>query len=195
MCKGTSKTSNGQEKMLFPLPEMISDKKIRVDFNAPDISSNGGLLFVGNMRNTLAWKIGQLIPDTRKQEFVLHTYMEMVSQRIGQILCGYEDANDCNRLRGDSALKMSVGRKPSDADLSSQPTMTRLENGVDGKTLYRIGKLFLDEYISSFGKAPKKVILDADDISATFPSGEKKGFGPHLRTGQLLTRPKFTAIS
>ena len=145
MCKGTSKTSNGQEKMLFPLPEMISDKKIRVDFNAPDISSNGGLLFVGNMRNTLAWKIGQLIPDTRKQEFVLHTYMEMVSQRIGQILCGYEDANDCNRLRGDSALKMSVGRKPSDADLSSQPTMTRLENGVDGRTLYRIGKLFLDE--------------------------------------------------
>ena len=156
MCKGTSKTSNGQEKMLFPLPEMISDKKIRVDFNAPDISSNGGLLFVGNMRNTLAWKIGQLIPDTRKQEFVLHTYMEMVSQRIGQILCGYEDANDCNRLRGDSALKMSVGRKPSDADLSSQPTMTRLENGVDGRTLYHIGKLFLDEYISSFGMARRR---------------------------------------
>lgn len=36
--------------------------------------------------------------------------MEMVSQRIGQILCGYEDANDCNQLRGDSALKMSAGR-------------------------------------------------------------------------------------
>ena len=45
--------------------------------------------------------------------------MEMVSQRIGQILCGYEDANDCNQLRGDNALKMSVGRKPSDADFSS----------------------------------------------------------------------------
>lgn len=152
--------------MLFSLPQTISDKKIRVDFNAPDISSNGGLLMVGNMKDTLAWKIGQQIPDARKKEFVRHSYMEMVSQRIGQILCGYEDANDCNQLRGDSALKMSVGRKPSDADLSSQPTMTRLENNVDSQTLYRIGKLFLDEYISSFDKVPKKVIIDADDTNA-----------------------------
>ena len=76
--------------------------------------------------------------------------MEMVSQRIGQILCGYEDANDCGRLRGDSALKMSVGRKPSEAGLASQPTMTRLENSVGMKTLYKIGKLFVDDYILKF---------------------------------------------
>ena len=166
MCKGTSKSSIHQEKMLFSLPEMVSDKKIRVDFDSPDISSNGGLVLIGNMHNSLAWQIGKLIPDSRKKEFIHHTYMEMVSQRIGQILCGYEDANDCNQLRGDSALKMSVGRKPSDSDLSSQSTMTRLENCVDSKTLYKIGRLFLDEYISSFEKAPKKVIIDCDDTNA-----------------------------
>ena len=166
MCKGTSKNLDYQEKMLFSLPEIVSDKKIRVDFDSPDISSNGGLILVGSMRDSLAWKIGSLIPDDRKQEFIHHTYMEMVSQRIGQILCGYEDANDCNRLRSDSALKMSCGRKPSDADLSSQPTMTRLENNIGSKTLYRIGKLFLDEYISSFDKVPKKIIVDADDTNA-----------------------------
>ena len=65
----------------------------------------------------------------------------MVCQRVNQILCGYEDVNDCDRLRCDSALKMSVGRCPSDEDLCSQATMTRLENDVDSKTLYRIGKL------------------------------------------------------
>ena len=122
MCKGTSKSSIHQEKMLFSLPEMVSDRKIRVDFDSPDISSNGGIVLIGNMQNSLAWKIGQLIPDSRKKEFIHHTYMEMVSQRIGQILCGYEDANDCNQLRSDSVLKMSVGRKPSDSDLSSQST-------------------------------------------------------------------------
>jgi hypothetical protein len=122
-------------------------------------------MLVGNMRNSLAWKMGSLIPDDRKKEFIHHTYMEMVCQRIGQILCGYEDANDCNHLRGDSALKMCCGRKPSDADLSSQSTMTRLENCIDSKTLYSIGKLFLDEYMSSFDKAPKKIILDADDTN------------------------------
>ena len=121
---------------------------------------------MNDMRNSIAGKIGRLIPDARKKEFIRHTYQEMVSQRIGQILCGYEDANDCNMLRGDSALKMSVGRKPSDADLSSQPTMTRLENNVDSKTLYKIGKLFVDEYIRSFDKAPKRVVIDADDTNA-----------------------------
>ena len=88
MCKGTSKNSDYQEKMLFSLPEFVADKRIRVDFDSPDISSNGGLLLVGNMRDSLAWKIGSLIPDDRKKEFIRHTYMEMVIQRIGQILCG-----------------------------------------------------------------------------------------------------------
>ena len=152
--------------MLFPLPEPVSGKKICVDFNAPDISPNGGLMLLGNMHGSLAWKIGRLIPDFRRQGFINHTYMEMVSQRIGQILCGYEDANDCGQLRGDSALKMSVGRKPSDGDLASQPTMTRLENSVGMKTLYKVGKLFVDDYIASFDKAPKKVIIDADDTNA-----------------------------
>lgn len=99
--------------------------------------------------------------------------MEMVCQRVGQILCGYEDANDCDRLRGDSALKMSCGRKPSDEALCSQPTMTRLENNVGSRTLYKISKLFLDEYISSFDKAPKKVVIDADDTNANTYGGQQ----------------------
>ena len=166
---------------------MVSDKKIRVDFDSPDISSNGGLVLLGNMQNSLAWKIGQLIPDSRKKEFIHHTYMEMVSQRIGQILCGYEDANDCNQLRSDSVLKMSVGRKPSDSDLSSQSTMTRLENCVDSKTLYKIGKLFLDEYISSFEKAPKKVIIDGDDTNAnTYGSQQLTLFNAYYNEYVLL---------
>ena len=151
----------------------MSNKNIRVDFNAPDISSNGGLLLVGGMKNTIAWQIGRLIPDCRRPEFIHHTYMEMVSQRVGQILCGYEDANDCNQLRSDSALKMCVGRSPSDADLCSQPTMTRLENNVGPRTLYRIGKLFLDEYVSSFDKAPNHIILDADDTNANTYGGQQ----------------------
>ena len=86
MCKGTSKSSIHQEKTLFSLPEIVSDKKIRVDFDSPDISSNGGLVLIGNMQNSLAWQIGQLIPDSRKKEFIHHTYMEMVSLRVVPLL-------------------------------------------------------------------------------------------------------------
>ena len=37
---------------------------------------------------------------------------------------------------------MSCGRKPSVANLSSQPTTTRLENNIENKALYRIGMFF-----------------------------------------------------
>ena len=166
MCKNTTNNSVEQQKTLFSLPEPVLGKKIKVDFNAPDMSSNGGLLLARSSKDTLPSKMGRLIPDDRTQCLVRHSYEEMVCQRVNQILCGYEDANDCDRLRYDSALKMSVGRRPSDEDLCSQATMTRLENNVDSKTLYRIGKLFVEQYVKSFSKPPRHVILDADDTNA-----------------------------
>lgn len=176
MCKDTAKKQTAQEKNLFFLDSRISDKRIKsihVDFDAPDISSNGGLLLMDSSSMDFIRKLAGLIPDRRNQDMIVHSYAEMVGQRVGQILCGYEDANDCDRLRGDSALKMSVGRKPSDGALASQPTMTRLENNVGERTLYRIGKLFVDHYVSSFAKAPKKVILDADDTNANTYGGQE----------------------
>ena len=166
MCKNTTNNSVEQQKTLFSLPEPVLGKKIKVDFNAPDMSSNGGLLLARSSKDTLPSKMGRLIPDDRTQCLVRHSYEEMVCQRVNQILCGYEDANDCDRPRCDSALKMSVGRRPSDEDLCSQATMTRLENNVDSKTLYRIGKLFVEQYVKSFSKPPRHVILDADDTNA-----------------------------
>ena len=40
-------------------------------------------MLIGNMHISLAWKIGQLIPDSRKKEFIHHTYMEMVGNKRG----------------------------------------------------------------------------------------------------------------
>lgn len=87
-------------------------------------------------------------------------------QRVGQIMCGYEDANDCDSLLHDSVLKMAVGRKPSDGALSSQPIMSRMENGISTETLFVIAYLFLAHFIASYEKAPKRIIIDADDTNA-----------------------------
>ena len=166
MSKVTTNSEADQVKTLFSFSDIVAEKKIQVDFNAPDISSNGGLVLAGLQRENIARKIARLIPDYRNQLMVVHSYEDMVCQRVGQIMCGYEDANDCDRLRHDSALKMSVGRNPSDTDLCSQPTMTRLENHIDKQTLIEIGKLFVREYVASFSKPPRKVILDVDDTNA-----------------------------
>lgn len=44
--------------------------------------------------------------------------------------------------------------------------MTRLENNVGIRTLYKIGKLFVQEFVRSFDKVPKRIILDVDDTNA-----------------------------
>ena len=51
-------------------------------------------------------KIADMIPDWRNQDLILHPLREMIRQRVGQIACGYEDANDCDTLRRDSAVKI-----------------------------------------------------------------------------------------
>ena len=58
---------------------------------------------------------------------VVHTLPAMLRFRMFAIAYGYEDADDCDDLRGDLLFKLAVGRAPeSGRDLSSQPTMSRL---------------------------------------------------------------------
>jgi hypothetical protein len=166
MCKDTTLFPEFSKEKEFSFGKASCGKKIRIDFNAPDLSSNGGLVLLQCMDCGLLDKIADCIPDWRTPELIHHTIRDMVRQRVGQIACGYEDANDCDALRHDSALKMLAGRKPSDDDLCSQPTMTRLENHVSNRNLYTMGCLFVENFIKSFKKAPKRIILDADDTNA-----------------------------
>ena len=52
---------------------------------------------------------------------------------------------------------------PSDKELGSQPTLSRLENTVTQEDLYRMGQWFVDLYTSRNRKRkPKRIIIDAD---------------------------------
>jgi hypothetical protein len=52
---------------------------------------------------------------------------------------------------------------PSDKELGSQPTLSRLENTVTQEDLYRMGQWFVDLYIRRNRKRkPKRIIIDAD---------------------------------
>jgi Transposase DDE domain group 1 len=56
-----------------------------------------------------------------------HDSLALLRQRIYQIVGGYEDANDADRLRHDPMLQIVADRKLGDA-LGSQPTLSRWEN-------------------------------------------------------------------
>ena len=167
MCKINTKNSNTQvETELFKFED--SKKSVVCSFTAPDLSSNGGLLLLSQVEKKCAFlsKLASLISDWRNPDFVVHSMDELVKQRVMQIAAGFEDADDCDRLRKDSALKMSVGLTPNSYDLASQPTMTRLENHVSHKELYAIGDLFIENYLDSYESAPASVTIDLDDTNS-----------------------------
>lgn len=98
---------------------------------------------------------------------MVHSQTEMLRQRIYQIMAGFEDADDCDRLCRDGILKMCAGRSASDEiDLASQPTMTRLENRLSREKLFDIGEAFIEDFIASYNSEPDSIIIDADDTNA-----------------------------
>jgi hypothetical protein len=156
--------TNNTLSELFSLSP-VKNKPIEVSFTAPDLSSQGGLLLMNEYEQHHGFiaKLSDCVEDTRSQLLVQHPYYEMFRQRICQIAAGYKDADDSDLLRGNSILKVCSGRLPDEKALSSQPTISRLENIVSDRELYKMGEVFLEEFIRSYKKPPKVIILDCDD--------------------------------
>lgn len=149
---------------LFP----ISNKKVELSFTGERISSDGGLLLLRELESQLGLlkDISSCVTDTRDARYIDHTLKEMLTQRVFQIAAGYEDCNDCNELRSDMIFKTCVDRLPqSGDDLASQPTMSRLENSVTTRDLYRIGRKLLDFFVASYADQPGVIIIDCDDTN------------------------------
>lgn len=143
----------------------INGKKVSARFDDPAVSSDGGALFLREVDRQigLSERLAQSIADGRRQSHVDHRIVDLLRQRAYQISCGYEDANDCDALREDPAIKAAVGRDPAEgAALGSQPTMTRLENAVTVRDLLRLGHAFVDQFIASYEQAPRLIVLDMD---------------------------------
>lgn len=171
MCKNINYCDSKKEKseifdspMLFSLSD-FDKKKVEITFSAEQTSNDGGLLLLNEVEKQIGL-IGNLsacIQDPRHPSYVEHSIEAMLRQRIMQIAAGYEDGNDCNTLRHDGILKICSGNEQS---LAAQPTMCRFENQPGAKELYKMGKSFVDNFIASYNKPPKVIILDSDDTDA-----------------------------
>lgn len=143
----------------------ISGKRVTADFTGGVVTSDAGVLVMRETANRIGIieQLAGAVHDERHQSYVKHEINELLTQRIFQIICGYEDANDANDLRIDPGFKVSCGRLPSDDDLASQPTITRFENSISTKDLYRIAEVFVDQFIASYESPPDALILDIDE--------------------------------
>jgi len=146
----------------------LAGKHLIADFDGGTLSSDGGVLFLREIEAHVGIirRFAAALQDPRDPRYIDHSYAELLSQRIFQIACGYEDANDCTLLRHDPAFKAACGRLPiTDAPLASQPGMSRFENTPRRSELYRTARALFDTFTASYDRPPKSLLLDLDDTA------------------------------
>jgi Transposase DDE domain group 1 len=149
----------------FDLPT-IARKRVSAAFDGGRITSDGGVMLLAQAERRLgiADRLAAVIPDGRDASRVTHLLPDILRARIFAIACGYEDADDLDRLRLDPAFKLACGRLPDTGnDLCSQPTISRWENAPSLRDLIRLMGAMVDLYCSSYVVPPTSVTLDIDD--------------------------------
>ena len=189
-------SSGALQMQLFPM----QGKRVEASFSGEHISSDGGALLLREVENRtgILADFAAAIADNRNQSYVKHPLIEIISQRVFQIACGYEDSNDCDELNSDAVMKMCAGRMPeSGADLGSQPTMCRFENSVNRGDLYRIAEVFVKQFVASYGgKVPKVIILDCDDTNTNCHGNQQYSlFNNHYKEHCLMPLHIYEGIS
>jgi hypothetical protein len=161
----------------FDLPS-VRRKKLTVDFNGGNQSSDGGLLLLREAERRLGVcrRLAEAMPDRRDPDRVRHAMFEMVMARASAIACGHEDAIDLDRLRHDPLMKVAVGRCPeTGAALASQSTISRLENAPSKAQAGRLAAALVDQFGTTV--TPGKLeILDIDDTFCAAHGGQQLAF-------------------
>ncbi len=146
-------------------------------------SSDGGavLLKAADAGLRLTARLAACLPDDRQAGKVRHELLELLRQRVYAIACGYPDGNDAARLADDPVHKMLVERDPIDGDpLASQPTLSRFENAVRPRHLYRMGEALAEVVIEGQrrrrrGRA-RHIALELDPTDDPTHGGQQLSF-------------------
>ena len=149
----------------FSLPA-VCRKKVSIAFDGGRLSSDGGVLLLREVERRLgvAARLAGCLRDRRDPCRIDHAIVEMLRLRMFLIAAGYEDGDDCDRLRTDPVFKMAVGRPPESGEvLCSQPTISRLENAPSKIEVARMMAAMVDLFCASWPRPPEAIMLDIDD--------------------------------
>lgn len=146
--------------------DFATPRPLAVRFSDLELSSDAGILLARQAEEQLkiCQGLANCIEEWREAHKITHSLYQLVSQRVYQIVGGYEDANDSNQLRHDPIYKIACGRLPlAEGELlASQPTMSRLENQVSKREVATMRSQMVESFINRYRQAPKQIVLDID---------------------------------
>ena len=124
---------------MLPLPGLspVSGKTVVQKFDGGLLSSDGGILVLREVEQRLrvADCLAACMQDPRSPDQITHSLADIIRFRLLMIAAGYEAGNDASSLRTDPMFKMALDLSPSDRELCSQSTISRLENLPDPRAL------------------------------------------------------------
>ncbi len=160
---------------MLPGLSPVSGKRIVAHFDGGLLSSDAGVLVLGEIEQgrRVAERLATCVVGPRVPELVTYGLADIIRFRPLMIAAGHEDDNDANSLRVDPDYKMAHDLAPSERDLCSQSTISRLENLPDARALLRMGRAMVDLYCESFKQVPRRITIDIDYTFDAVHGGQK----------------------
>jgi hypothetical protein len=154
------------QSVLFP---NLFSKPVHASFDQDNSSSDGGAILIKAMDSQLqlSRRLAACVFDERDPDMVEHTVHDLLRQRIYGLACGYADCNDAAHLRNDPIHKLILDRDPIDGNpLGSQPTLSRFENAVSRKDLFRmaseLAEIVVSHHAERLGGKVRRITIDLD---------------------------------
>ena len=146
--------------------DFYQQRQLVVQFSDLELSSDAGILLArqAEEREQICRGLAECIIEWREPHKITHSLHQLVSQRVYQLVGGYEDANDSNSLRHDPIYKIACERLPiaNEELLASQATITRLENHVSKSEVSNMRSRMVDGFIAGYQQPPAEIVLDID---------------------------------
>ena len=155
------------QSVLFP---DLVDRPLIATFDQAHSSSDGGavLLKAADRRLGMIDGLAACLIDRRTSTRVHHSLRDLLAQRIYGLACGHADANDADTLADDPIHKLLLDRDPiGGRRLASQPTISRFENAVSPRRLYRLGEALADTVIAQHRRRRWRVRRITVDLDLT----------------------------
>ena len=143
----------------------LKKQQIVADFQGGRLTSDGGALLLREVDRPLGFTtaLADCLADPRDPAKITHDLRTLLAQRIFGIALGYEDLNDHQTLREDPLFAVLAEQRPDpDQPLASPSTLCRFENTMTRDSLVRMSAVFVDQFVASYDRPPKEIVLDFD---------------------------------
>ena len=154
----------------------VNDKAVLLNCDGVETSSNAGLMLLATIeqRLGLSGSLASCLDDPRDPVKTGHLLKDIFKFRAMMVAAGYEDGNDAHELHHDPSFKLALERAPETGDaLCSQPTISRMENMADTRSLVRMQHELIRVYCKSFKRAPATMVLDIDETFDEVHGGQQ----------------------